>query len=403
MLYMIEELINQLSNNIHCHLSKEQVKMLYGISYIINYELVKLSKERDMYMNDLSLIFDKKYIVNHIEDIDENTICYIGDLTIEKELPTYNLRYVYGDIFIDYNLSKLDNLEKVYGNIYVYNVDNNKELDKLSNLDKQRILFIEDIDYTDLILNIKYIEYGELTQPTKEDYNYVLNIIKAKNISSNLFSNLPEIFYTKELIYYFLRYFYSEYELINIKEMENAFKVIPKELLDNETIISILQTNGENIKYLPEYLMNKELILEYVKIAPYNQIRIALEYIPNEYYNDMLTIDRIIDLPVTNHIEKTNDVSTNNQRIYRYIHKSIPLNILLYKAIFYLNHGNYDLPKDIYDLFVKEKTVIENGLEKIENFDKEIINKESKEVPAIDEIINIIPKKFLDDESKVKK
>lgn len=396
---MIEKILKKLNENLHSNLTKEEIRVLYEIDCFDNSELFKLRKNRGGEYEDLSKIFGEYAVAQDIDEIDENTICYIGELIIEDKLPTYNLRYVYGNVYIDYNFANLDNLEKVYGNIYICNIGHNNELDGLSNLYMQRILFVEDTIDFECIFDIKYVNYGELIELTNKDYNYVLSVISKEIISSNLFLNLPKSFYTKELIIQFLKYFYSEYELINVREMENAFKVIPEDLLDNEIIISILERNGENIKYAPQDLINKELILQFVRIVSFEQIKVALKYISSEYYNDMLYIDRKIDIAVLDVEENNNGIDTNNHKLYKAEYKQIPLNILLYESIFYLNNGNYNLTKEIYNLFMKEKEIKIKELYIYENYNKKVISKESEEKSAIEHIINIIPKEFLNNES----
>lgn len=117
---MKEELIKKLDENIYCDLSLEEIKLLYGIDYEYDEEFIEYQIDRDNHFNDLSKILDPKYIVDDMDDIDENTICFVGELTIDDNIPTYNLQYVYGEIYIDYRYSNLDNLEKVYDNIYIY-------------------------------------------------------------------------------------------------------------------------------------------------------------------------------------------------------------------------------------------------------------------------------------------
>lgn len=357
-------------------------------------------------MSDLSLIFDKSYIVNHYEDIDENTVCYINDIGISTDLPTYNLRYIYGDVYINYRRVKnLDNLQKVYGDMFVYNCICNTEdfvLNEFYNLDKQKVIFLEENKCGTYISNIKYVECGELFQLTEKDYNYVLNKIKTKKITTKLFLNIPKTFYTKELIFCFLNSFDIMVEPIDYDEKEKAYNIVPRELLDNEIIIPLLQANGENLKYIPRELINKDLILDFIKSAPYDQIKLAFEYIPYEYYNDILLIDRVLDRTITRYSKKSLKIDNSNSRIYRNIRKKIPINILLYKLIVKLSKYDYELPKNIFDLFINEKVITADELEKFENLDREIIKKELYEEPAINEIISLIPKKYVNNKLKVK-
>ena len=383
---MKEELIKKLNENINCDLSIEEIKLLYGIDYEYDGDFMGYQRDRDNHFNDLSKIFDKKYITEDINDINENTICFFGDLTIDDNIPTYNLKYVYGEIYIDYKYSNLDNLEKVYGDISIYNADNN--LDRLSNLNRQKVLLLyEELDDLGDIYDIKYTENGELINLQETDYDYVLNTIKYDNISSDLFLNLPKSFYTKELIIEFLKCFYGNYELLDIREMENAFKVVPKELLDNDILVTILERNGDNIKYLPKELITKELLVEFLSDASYEQIERIIKYIPSEYYNDILRVDRVVEVTTYFNLDKDNIT-------YRRYYKLVPLNILLYEQLYNISDVNYILPKDIYEIFKKEK--VEKIYETFiyNNHEKKIISTEKEEVDATEEIYDKIPDEF---------
>ena len=88
---MKEELIKKLNENINCDLSIEEIKLLYGIDYEYDEDFIRYQRDRDNHFNDLSKIFDKKYIAEDINDINENTICFFGDLTIDDNIPTRNI------------------------------------------------------------------------------------------------------------------------------------------------------------------------------------------------------------------------------------------------------------------------------------------------------------------------
>ena len=92
---MLEEIKSKIKNNPFCDLSIE--------------ELIKLSEVNDY--NEYVKIFDKKHVAHIPEEINENTICYIGDLYICNRLPTYNLKYVFGRLY--YDLDVIYNLENL--------------------------------------------------------------------------------------------------------------------------------------------------------------------------------------------------------------------------------------------------------------------------------------------------
>ena len=107
---MLEEIMKKIDVELSCELSTEELKVLYGIDSGLNSNKINYSKKRDNY-EDLSKIFGNKNVAHTLSEINENTICYVGDLDIDSILPTYNLRYVYGDL--DYRLDKVYNLENL--------------------------------------------------------------------------------------------------------------------------------------------------------------------------------------------------------------------------------------------------------------------------------------------------
>ena len=120
---MYEAIINKLNNNIECELSINELKYIYEDNFK---EFESIRNLRNNY-NDLCKLFGKKHVACTLEEINHDTICYVGNLYIDKKLPTYNLKYIYGDL--DYRLSEvynLENLEIIVGNAYfpsIYDVD----------------------------------------------------------------------------------------------------------------------------------------------------------------------------------------------------------------------------------------------------------------------------------------
>ena len=105
---MLERLLDKIGINNKCNLSIEELRILYEIDHSLDINLDFVRRHRNNY-EDFCKIFGKKYVARTSSDIDENTICYVGDLVIDKKLPTYNLRYVYGDL--DCRLDNVYNLE----------------------------------------------------------------------------------------------------------------------------------------------------------------------------------------------------------------------------------------------------------------------------------------------------
>ena len=90
---MQEEIILKLKNNIDLKL--DELQMIRNFS---DY-------------NTLCNIFGKKHVARIPEEINEETICYVGDLIIEKIYPTYNLKYIFG--ILNYTLDEVYNLENL--------------------------------------------------------------------------------------------------------------------------------------------------------------------------------------------------------------------------------------------------------------------------------------------------
>lgn len=60
--------------------------------------------------------YRKEQVAYTLDDITEDTICFVVDLTIDMILPTYNLKYVYGNLdYRFYKVYNLENLEMIFG------------------------------------------------------------------------------------------------------------------------------------------------------------------------------------------------------------------------------------------------------------------------------------------------
>ena len=88
-----KDIISKIKDNVHGDLSIMELKELYrpdallypklgiGVIYYI----------RDIYQ-DLSKLYGEEFVAHTPDELNENTICYVGDLDIIKILPTYNLK-----------------------------------------------------------------------------------------------------------------------------------------------------------------------------------------------------------------------------------------------------------------------------------------------------------------------
>ena len=128
---MIKQIENKLLDNPSCKLSIEELYLLYSLNCNCIDELIEYRFKRDKY-EDFCIMFGMDTIACTQFDINENTICYIGDLTIDKELPTYNLKYIYGNL--DYELEYLYNLENlkiIFGSANFEKIVNSDGLENL--------------------------------------------------------------------------------------------------------------------------------------------------------------------------------------------------------------------------------------------------------------------------------
>ena len=89
---------------------------------------------------------EDKVVLYDESKITIDTICFIGNLYVEKVLPTYNLRYIFGNL--NYQIEEvinLENLEYVYGDFIFSNPI--ISISNLDNLDmKYTILVIKEVE-----------------------------------------------------------------------------------------------------------------------------------------------------------------------------------------------------------------------------------------------------------------
>ena len=155
---MFEEIKYKIYNDIDTDLNVDELKVLYGIDNIYsnaNKELI-IYRRKDIYL-DFCKIFGKSHVACNPSSITEETIAYIGNLSINKKLPTYNLKYVYGNL--EYKLDKiynLENLEIVYRNANLRYI---KCAEGLENLKLVCAIDCTNLENSEGLENLKYI-YG---------------------------------------------------------------------------------------------------------------------------------------------------------------------------------------------------------------------------------------------------
>lgn len=187
---MLNDLINKLQNDINCELSDYELKLLYdsyynNYAYFINmyglelgcnnYKLVyDLRNKRNKYQ-DLIRLFGKKHVACNKEEINIDTICYLGNLDYDEILPTYNLRYIYGELY--YHLNKIYNLENLLFILNTAYLDNLDEIDGIDSLEYVKGFHINDI--SKVAFNINQLDND------KDTYIGILNArgdIKNNNL-----------------------------------------------------------------------------------------------------------------------------------------------------------------------------------------------------------------------------
>lgn len=182
---MIQSLINKLELNNNCELNMEELKQLYYIDNKYIKELEKYRVKRDIY-KDFVKLFGSKYVACKKEEINENTICYVGSLSIDKRMPTYNLKYIHGSLI--YRLNKIYNLENLE---IVYKVACFNDVHEFEGLDNLRMILnelsIRLVKYVDLH-EIEYVK--SLMLSSIEDYNNLLLPSEVFDLRLNNINNL---------------------------------------------------------------------------------------------------------------------------------------------------------------------------------------------------------------------
>jgi len=200
---MLEEIVRKLSLNIECELSIDELIILYSIdNNYMEYFNELITQRYDLWYEDFCGIFGKDKVALEIEEINENTICYIGTLVVEEKLPTYNLRYIFGNFYyrLD-NISNFENLEVVYGIVgicfWINSLDglenlrivNELKIPKYNlefNLDYVYKLVINNCDYLDMFspklirintIGIDDLKLKEGIEKVVIDAKYVSNLI----------------------------------------------------------------------------------------------------------------------------------------------------------------------------------------------------------------------------------
>ena len=185
---MYETIINKLNNDIECELFIDELKYIYEDN-IKEFESIRIFRNN---YNDLCKLFGKKHVACTLEEINQDTICYIGDLVIDSKLPIYNLRYIYGSLQYKLNdIINLENLEIVAGYL---NINNSNNYDELCNLKYVSSLKISNINnISSLNYFIKSLDLITILDLKFTSENIVNNLDISDNIKILVLENIESI------------------------------------------------------------------------------------------------------------------------------------------------------------------------------------------------------------------
>ena len=360
---MKEELINKLKKDIHFDLSTEEIKLLYSVDIFDDKELCKLRERRNKEYEDLCKIYSPNLIACTPSEINENTNIYIGNLEINSNYPTYNLKYVYGDLYIEDldNHMYFENLEKVYGIITIKGDDLfshedfieliNNIIHYFENMDSYVRFFLEDNnrlsdDYEEVSLKLSY---GEIIWNEETIKKCILNSCDTLGYVPTTLDN------------------YSDIVCFSLEKYPDSIRYISKDIVDSKISIAIANTN-DNMK----------------------DIR---KYVPKKYYYDILDCTKYYYAGYyswdNNSLEKQallNEINwDHNVENYSIIINS-PLNLLVYKSLMKEEYDE-ELTKKIIQYDPYNKYIVRYTL----RYDYNDYNYE-KYGPAMKEVIECIPK-----------
>lgn len=187
---MLKEIKRKIRNDNDCDLSIEELKILYEIDFNINEPLEEYREKRNNYL-DFCKMFGLSHVARTPQEINVETIAYIGNLYTERELPTYNLRYLYGQlIYYSKQIKNLENLEIVYNNNLDWAVKFDS-LEKYEGLDNLRIVSKLYFEFLYGDIDMSSIEYVETLQVN--NLFDVFNIRWPQKIDNVHFDDLTSI------------------------------------------------------------------------------------------------------------------------------------------------------------------------------------------------------------------
>lgn len=244
---MIDDIKEKLKSNPKCNLSRKELEVLYEINDNYFNLLEKYRNVRDIY-SDFSKLLGSKYVANKINDIGENTICYIGnlDISVLNFLELYNLRYLYGDLECsnpyEYNL---ENLEIIYGSVSVESLNGLENLEKILHT-STLLLYSSELKNIEIpfanytyLYKTKYIENVVF----KDEVKYI-DIPEVKNIKNVIFPNSLKYLYLDMLISLDYLKLPDSIEFLSLNSIEKFDNYILPSNLYSLSIRSLKNSNG---------------------------------------------------------------------------------------------------------------------------------------------------------------
>ena len=181
---MVEEILNKISKNLNCDLNIEELRVLYELDSLCEeLRLYRDNRSDKVHYNDFCKLFGSESVATSPNEITENTICYLGSLFLINQLPTYNLKYIYGTLlYANKEVFNLENLEIVYIDAMINFIEKYEGLDNLKMVGN--------------FLELNYIQDGDLS-----DMEYVrrLGLANVQNLEKIKFPKSVERLYFKRL------------------------------------------------------------------------------------------------------------------------------------------------------------------------------------------------------------
>lgn len=261
---MIEDVLTKLDNNEYCELDINELRLLYEIDEVSNKSLINYIEYRDCY-DDFCKMFGYSHVARTPDEITIDTVAYIGNLFIDRKMPTYNLRYVVGSLSIAIK-ENLENLENVYN-----------------------YLFISDNEYYKILSNLKMVNYLCVSSLEKNVDLSLIEKIDTLDINVNSLKNNKYPIILNNLIINVRdnNYFFPN----NIKNLDIRYLSDAKGIIFPSSLESLKISCLESAKglVLPSNL--KELYLHQLKDTKYLRLNDGLEILE---LNNIKKLDGLI-------------------------------------------------------------------------------------------------------------